>query len=282
MRHRPFGSTGSELPILGQGTWLMERDSRAAAIAALRRGLDLGLTHVDTAELYGRGEVEELVGEAIAGRRDEVFLASKVLPDHATRAGTHRACEQSLQRLRTDRLDLYLLHWPGSHPLEETFAAFEELRAAGKIRHWGVSNFDSALLEEALQIAGPGRIACNQVLYHLGERFVEHDLLDRCARHRVALVAYSPFGSGSFPSPRSRGGRVLAEIAAAHGASPRRVALAFLLRHPAVFAIPKASRVAHVEDNAAAADLRLGRDELDRIDATFTTRGEEERELPVI
>jgi diketogulonate reductase-like aldo/keto reductase len=287
MRQRVFGPTGREVPVIGQGTWNMERDDRAAAIAALRRGLDLGMTHVDTAEMYGDGEVEELVGEAIAGRRDEVFLVSKVLPGNASRRGTVAACERSLARLRTDRLDLYLLHWPGSHPLGDTVAAFAELVEAGKILAWGVSNFDESELAAAVAVAdqagghgqrtrgtgkpraAPRTPACNQLLYHLEERRIEHAVIPYCEEQGIAVVAYSPLGAGSFPSERGRGGRVLGEIAAAHGATPRQVALAFLLRHPSLFAIPKAARVAHVEENAAAADLTLSDDEARRIGDAF-------------
>lgn len=268
MQRRAFGHAG-DVPAIGLGTWKMERDDRAEAIAALRRGLDLGLTHIDTAELYGSGQVEELVADAIAGRRDEVFLVSKVVPEHATHAGTLRACEASLRRLRTDRLDCYLLHWPGRHPLAGTIRAFEELQRAGKIRSWGVSNFDVAELDEALALSGPARIACDQVLYHLNERAVENAVLPWCARHGVALVAYSPFGAGNFPSERTAGGRVLAAVARARGATPRQVALAFLLRHQAVLTIPKASRAVHVEEIAAAADLTLSEEEVAQIDAAF-------------
>ncbi|MCW5770762.1 MAG: aldo/keto reductase [Rhodospirillaceae bacterium] len=278
---RPFGPTGKSVAAIGQGTWNMEQDSRKAAVAALRRGLDLGMTHIDTAEMYGSGTAEEIVAEAIAGRRDAVFLVSKVLPHNASRAGTRRACEASLKRLKTDRLDTYLLHWRGAHPLEETIAAFEELRAAGKIAAWGVSNFDADDLDEALAIAGPGRIACNQVLYHLEERGIEHAVLPWCESHGVALVAYSPFGSGQFPGPRSAGGRALADIAAAHGATPRQVALAFLTRRPGVFAIPKAADPAHAADNAGAAALVLAPADIDRLDATFP-RGPRPRSLPML
>lgn len=266
---RAFGSTRREVPAIGQGTWYIEQADRSEAVAALRRGLDLGLTHVDTAEMYGSGRAEEVVAEAIAGRRDEVFLVSKVLPSNASRKGTIAACEKSLRRLGTDRLDCYLLHWRGGHPLAETFAAFEQLREAGKIRAWGVSNFDVDDLDEALGIAGPGRIACNQVLYHLGERAIEHAVLPWCEANGVALVGYSPFGSGSFPSPASAGGRALAEIAKAHGATPRQVALAYLTRRPALFTIPKAADARHVEDNAGAADLRLSAADLDKLEVAF-------------
>jgi len=247
----------------------MERDDRTRAIAALRKGLDLGMIHVDTAELYGGGDVETLVGEAIAGRRDEVFLVSKVLPEHATYEGTLRACETSLRRLRTDRLDSYLLHWPGPHPLAETIRAFERLERDGKIRSWGVSNFDVEELEEALAIAGPGRIACNQVLYHLDERGIEAAVLPWCARHSVAPVAYSPFGAGRFPSERTARGRVLAEVARARAATPHQVALAFLLRHRCMLTIPKAGRVEHVVELAGAGDLTLRDHEVKRLEAAF-------------
>lgn len=281
MEKRVFGSTGVAVPVLGQGTWQMEGDDRASAVRALQVGLDLGLTHVDTAELYGYGEVEELVAEAIAGRRDEVFLVSKVMPNNATYEGTLRACERSLERLGTDWLDCYLLHWPGPHPLEDTLRAFERLRTDGKIRSWGVSNFDVDDLEEALAIAGPGRIACNQVLYHLRERTIEHRVLPWCERHGVAVVGYSPFGSGDFPEPDSPDGRVLAEVARAHGASPRQVALAFLSRKRPLFAIPKASHESHTRDNAAAARLRLTAGDVARLEAVFPL-GSLQRELPVV
>lgn len=281
MRMRAFGRTGKSLPVIGQGTWNMELDERKACIAALRRGLDLGMTHIDTAELYGDGAVEEIVGEAIAGRRDEVFLVSKVLPHHASRSGTVQACEASLRRLGTDRLDSYLLHWPGEHPLKDTIAAFEALLADGKIAAYGVSNFDADELDEAIEIAGPGRIACNQVLHHLGERAIEHELVGRAGDRGVAIVAYSPFGSGEFPDLRTGPGRVLAEIAREHGATPRQVALAFLVREPHVFAIPKASREAHVQDNAGAGDLVLSADAIARIDAAFP-RGRKRRGVPML
>ncbi len=281
MRYRAFGSTGREVSAIGQGTWNMERDGRRAAIEALRRGLDLGMNHVDTAEMYGSGQVEEMVGEAIAGRRDEVFLVSKVLPQNASRQGTVQACERSLKRLRTGHLDCYLLHWPGRHPLADTFAGFEELRAAGKIRSWGVSNFDEEELGEALRIASEGRIACNQVLYHLEERAIEHAVIPCCDEHGIAVVAYSPFGSGDFPGPRTPGGKVLAAIAAAHDATPHQVALAFLLRFPALFAIPKAARAEHAAENAAAAEIQLTPDELAQIDEAFP-RGRRRRGVPTL
>ena len=245
----------------------MESDSRTAAVDALRRGLDAGLRHVDTAEMYGGGRVETIVAKAIAGRRDRVYLVSKVLPQHATRAGTIRACEASLARLGTDWLDLYLLHWREDVPLAETIAGLEALRDAGTIRAWGVSNFDVDDLEEALAIAGPGRIACNQVLYHLGERTVEHAIVPWCEQHGVAVVGYSPFGSGAFPPKGDVG--VLEAIGRARGASARQVALAFLVRRPGLFTIPKSANARRVEENVAAGDLVLDDAELARIDAAF-------------
>ncbi|MBU0585135.1 MAG: aldo/keto reductase [Alphaproteobacteria bacterium] len=279
MQQRSFGSLACDVSLIGQGTWLIDGGDHAAAADVLRKGLDLGMTHVDTAEMYG--EAELVVAEAIEGRRDEVFLVSKVLPSNASRTGTVRACERSLARLGTDRLDCYLLHWRGQHPLEETIAGFEELRQAGKIRSWGVSNFDEDDLDEALAIAGPGAIACNQVLYHLEERAIEHAVIPWCKKNDVAVVAYSPFGQDRFPGPQSRGGRVLQEIAEAHGRSPRQVALAFLTREEPIFAIPKASSVPHAADNAAAGDFRLTAEEIRRIDAAFP-RGPKPYSLPMI
>jgi diketogulonate reductase-like aldo/keto reductase len=276
METRRFGPLARPVAVIGQGTWEMEHE-RAAAIAALRRGLDAGMTHVDTAEMYGSGRVEELVAEAIAGRRDEVFLASKVLPENASRRGTVAACERSLARLRTDRLDLYLLHWPGDHALEDTIAGFEELCERGKIRAWGVSNFSADELAEVVRIAGPNRVACNQVLYHLRERAIEHEVMPFCAQHRIAVVAYSPFGSGRFPARD----RTLRAIADAHGATPYQVALRFLVRDPNVFAIPKASRAGHALENAAAAELALSADEIARIERAFP-RGRKRRGVPMI
>ncbi|TMB46492.1 MAG: aldo/keto reductase [Deltaproteobacteria bacterium] len=281
MVRRPFGWTGVPVPVIGQGTWNLERADRAEAVAALRRGLDAGMTHVDTAEMYGAGRVEELVGEAIAGRRDEVFLVSKVLPEHASFAGVLAACEASLRRLATDRLDLYLLHWASRHQIEQTIAGFERLVRDGKIRHYGVSNFDTGELERALALAGPDRIACNQVLYHLEERAIEHAVLPWCERHGMAVVAYSPFGSGRFPGARSPGGRLLAEIAQARGATPRQVALAFLVRRAGVSTIPKAARVEHALENAAAGELTLSAEEEARLDRAFP-RGRPGRGVPVL
>ncbi len=270
MRALTFGPTGREIPVIGYGTWQLEQDDRRAAIAAIRRAVELGATHIDTAELYGRGRVEEMLAEALAGGlREKVFLASKVLPENASFDGTIAACERSLRRLATDRLDLYMLHWRGRHPLDETFRAFEHLRAAGKVLAWGVSNFDTDDLDEALAVAGEGRIACNQVLYHLKNRTIEHGVLPWCESHRVALVAYSPFGSGDFPSADSAGGRVLADIAGARGVTSHVVALAFLCRREAVFSIPKSSDAERVAANCAAGRLALTADEIARIEKAF-------------
>jgi diketogulonate reductase-like aldo/keto reductase len=279
MQTHPFGPTKRSVAAIGQGTWNLERANKREAVAALRRGLDLGLTHIDTAEMYGSGESEEYVAEAIVGRRDDVFLVSKVLPSNASRKGTIKACEQSLKRLKVERLDCYLLHWRGSFPLADTIAAFEELVKGGKIAAWGVSNFDADDLEEALAIAGPGKIACNQVLYHLQQRAIEHAVLPWCEAHGVALVGYTPFGN-RFPGASSASGRALAEIASTHGATPRQVALAFLVRRPSLFAIPKSSSAAHTEENAGAGKLRLSDAELARIDAAFP-RGGAPRSLPM-
>ncbi len=270
MRAEPFGPLDLAVPVIGHGTWQLERSERTAAVAAIRRAVALGMTHIDTAEMYGSGWVEELVREAL-GRdlRERVFLASKVLPENATYDGTIHACEQTLRRLGTDRLELYMLHWRGRHPLARTIAAFERLREDGKIRAWGVSNFDMPDLEEAYALAGEGRIACNQVLYHLKNRTIEHGVLPWCERHRVALVAYSPLGCGDFPTGRTPGAAALAEIAAARQVTPHAVALAFLTRNTSVFAIPKASSERHVAANAAAGDLVLEPAELARIDAAF-------------
>jgi diketogulonate reductase-like aldo/keto reductase len=278
MERRPLGPAKREVAVIGQGTWNLDTGDRRHAIAALRAGLDLGMNHIDTAEMYG--DAEDMVGEAIAGRRDEVFLVSKVLPSNASRRGTTLACERSLARLRTDHLDCYLLHWPGDHPFAETFAGFEELRRAGKIRAWGVSNFDVADLEEALGVAGEGRIACNQVLYHLEQRAIEHAVLPWCESHGVAVVGYTPFGQGKLPGPRTPAGRVLHDVAAAHGATPRQVVLRFLTHRPSLFAIPKASQTAHTTENAGAGELQLTAEEIARIDAAFP-RGRR-RTLPTL
>jgi diketogulonate reductase-like aldo/keto reductase len=232
--------------------------------------------------MYGSGTAERLVAKAIEGRRQEVFLVSKVLPSNASRAGVIDACEASLARLKTDRLDCYLLHWRGNHPLRETVAGFERLIKDGKILSWGVSNFDVPDLEEVYGISASSKPVCNQVLYHLEERAIEHAVLPWCAARGIAVVAYSPFGSkGGFPAARSAGGRVLKQIAEQHGASPRQVALRFLLRQSAVFAIPKAATDEHVLENAKAGELELTEAEMARIDQAVP-RGARPRALPMI
>jgi diketogulonate reductase-like aldo/keto reductase len=281
MDRRPFGPTGTSVVRIGLGTWQMEGDDRKGAIEALRAGLDSGMKHVDTAELYGSGRVETLVAEAIEGRRDELYLVSKVIPSNASKRGTIAACEKSLKRLRTDRLDCYLLHWPGSHPLEETIAGFEALREAGKIRAWGVSNFDETELARALALAGPGTIACNQVLYHLDERAIEHAVAPFCERHGIAVVGYTPFGVGAFPPGGSAGRTALASIAEKHGATARQVALAFLTRRPFLFGIPKSSDANHARENAGAGRLELDAADEASIDAAFPV-GRRRRGVPTL
>lgn len=260
MDKRDFG--GVPVSVYGQGTWKFHGGPEA-----LRAGLDLGLSHIDTAELYTGAE--EIVGKAIEGRREQVFLVSKVMPQNASRKGTLNACETSLRKLSTDRLDCYLLHWPGSHPLEDTIAAFEELRQAGKIRAYGVSNFDEVLLREAVRIAGKGKIACNQVLYNLAERHVEAKVLPLCRELGVALVGYSPFDGVTDDG-------VVADVAREEGATPRQVALAFLTRLEGTFAIPKAERVAHVRENAVR--LTLSAAQVARLEKAYPLRVR--KELP--
>jgi diketogulonate reductase-like aldo/keto reductase len=264
METRVLGGSRAEIPIIGQGTWMMERDPDGS-VEAIRRGLDLGMTHIDTAEMYGSGRVEEIVGQALADRRDRVFLASKVLPQNASLDGTIEACERSLGRLGTDHLDLYLLHWPSRHPLEDTFAAFERLREEGKVRHWGVSNFGISQMEKALRIAGEGAIVCNQVSYHLKDLGIEDDLITYCHQRKIAVVGYSPFGQGDFP----KRDRTLKRIAGTHQATPYQIALVFLTRRDGTFAIPKSSKVEHVEANAAASEITLTDAEVADIEAAF-------------
>jgi diketogulonate reductase-like aldo/keto reductase len=278
---RSFGPTGRQVAAIGQGSWRIEAAEADAATAAVRRGLDLGLTHLDTAEMYGSGASERLIGAALHGRRDAVYLVSKVLPSNASQRGTVKACEKTLANLGTDHLDCYLLHWRGSYPLEETVGAFEALKRDGKILAWGVSNFDVGDLEE-LRAVGAGLPACNQVLYHIKERAIEHAVLPWCRDHGVAVVAYTPFGtSPAIYSGGTAEAKVLQEIAAAHRATPRQVALKFLLRNPEVFVIPKASNIAHVVDNAGADALDLNPADLAKLDAAFP-KGKPRRDLPMI
>ena len=258
--------SGETVPALGVGTWMMGERPRAAAdeIAALRLALDLGMTLIDTAEMYGNGGAERLIGEAIAGRRDEVFLVSKVLPENATRQGTITACEESLERLATDRIDLYLLHWRGRVPLAQTLAAFAALQQAGKIRYWGVSNLDAADMAELAALPQGGGCATNQVLYNLSRRGIEWDLLPWCRTRGVPIMAYSPIEQG----------RLLAEpaltaLARQRGVTGAQLALAWLLNQKDVIVIPKAASVEHMRENRAALDLRLTPEEVAELDRAF-------------
>ena len=258
--------SGEAIPSLGQGTWGMAEDARRRKeeVAALRLGIDLGMTLIDTAEMYADGGAEVLVGEAIAGRRDELFLVSKVLPENATKPGTVAACEHSLRRLGTDRLDLYLLHWRGNVPLEETLDAFAALVDAGKIRYWGVSNFDVVDMIELRGLTGGADVAADQVLYNLTRRGIEYDLMPWCRKRGIPIMAYSPIEQG-----RMLGHRALKSVAARHDARPAQVALAWLLRQDGVVAIPKAANVAHVRENHAALALRLTKQDLAALDRAF-------------
>jgi diketogulonate reductase-like aldo/keto reductase len=257
--------TGEAVPALGLGTWYMgDRGSDHKAEAdALRLGLDLGMTLIDSAEMYASGGAERVVGDALTGRRDDAFVVSKVLPHNASRRGTVTACEQSLGRMGIETIDLYLLHWPGAYPLEDTIAAFEELRQAGKIRHWGVSNFDTDEMEDLIAAGGEG-CATDQILYNLSRRGPEFDLLPWCAERRMPVMAYSPLEQG-----RLAGDRTVARIAARYRISPMQVALAWVLRRAGVIAIPKASNPAHVRENRAALDLRLTEQDLAELDGAF-------------
>jgi diketogulonate reductase-like aldo/keto reductase len=260
--------SGASVSRLGQGAWQIgeDRRKRAGELLALQTGIDLGLVLIDTAEMYGNGRSEELVATAIAGRREQIYLVSKVLPENASRRGTIAACEHSLKRLKTDYLDLYLLHWRGSVPLAETLEAFEALRARGSIRHYGVSNFDVDDLTEAQALPGGAHIATNQVLYNLEQRGIEWSLLPWCRERGLAVMAYSPLGSDS---RRLRTHPVLKAMAARLGATPARLALAWLLRQPSIVVIPKASSEAHVRDNHAALSVTLTPEDLAELDRSF-------------
>lgn len=265
MRKTKFPS-GEEVPVLGQGTWgLGERSAnRQDEIDALRFGIDIGMTLIDTAEMYGDGAAEELIGEAIEGRREGVFIVDKVFPHNATRKGTVAACERSLRRLATDRIDLYLLHWRGAVPLEDTLAAFDDLQRAGKIRHWGVSNFDVPDMEQVARVSGGAAVSSNQVLYNLTRRGIEYDLMPWCEQHGVPLMAYSPLEQG-----RLMGHPAIRRVADAHAATPAQVALAWVLRKEHLIAVPKASTPGHVKQNRAALDIHLTPDELAALDRAF-------------
>ena len=258
--------SGEPVPVLGQGTWHMGESARERKneVAALRAGLDLGLMLIDTAEMYASGGAEEVVAEAIAGRRDEAFIVSKVLPENATERGTIAACERSLKRLKTDCIDLYLLHWRGSPPLAGTLKAFEALVRDGKIRRWGVSNFDMSDMEELWALPGGGAVTTNQVLYNLRRRGIEHDVLPWCRQRGIPIMAYSPVEQG-----RLLDHRALADIAKAHNATAAQVALAWVMREPGIIAIPKAGTIAHVKENRAALDLSLTKDDLAALDRAF-------------
>jgi diketogulonate reductase-like aldo/keto reductase len=263
--------SGRLIPVLGQGTWGMgeDRSKRQAEIAALRLGLDLGMTLIDTAEMYGEGGAEEVVGEAIAGRRAEVFLVSKVYPHNATQRGAIEACGRSLLRLKTSYLDLYLLHWRGTVPLVETFAAFQVLKQAGRIRDYGVSNFDQHDMEEATALPGGDEVVTDQVLYNMRHRGIEWDLLPWCRERGIPIMAYSPIEH----SPRKQQGMLdhprLRLVAARHHATPAQIALAWLLQQEDIIVIPKASRTAHVRENRAALDLKLTNEDLMELDRAF-------------
>ena len=265
MQHVALKS-GDKVPVLGLGTWRMgERASeRAAEVKAVRLGLELGIRLIDTAEMYGEGKAEAIVGEAMGRLRDEIYLVSKVYPHNASRRGTIAACERSLQRLGTDRLDLYLLHWRGSHPLAETVEAFEALEKGGKIRNWGVSNFDAEDVDELAGVPNGKNCASNQVLYHLGSRGIEWQLLPKCQKAKIMVMAYSPLGEG--PLLRKP---ALGKIAAKHTCDPAAVALAWVLRQPGVVTIPKATQPEHVRANIKALDLELDAEDLAALDAAF-------------
>jgi diketogulonate reductase-like aldo/keto reductase len=271
---------GEKVSAIGQGTWNIEKDHGKEAVAALRRGLDLGLTHIDTAEMYGAGAAERVVGEAIRGRRAEVFLVSKVLPSNAGYDEALKACDRSLKNLGTDYLDVYLLHWRGGVPLAETFRAFERLVEQGKIKAYGVSNFDVDDLEEAWALKSGKAIVCNQVLYHLLERTIEASVMPWCEKKGVAVVAYSPFGQHNFPEAMSAGGKVLAEVGARYGKTARQVALSFLVREKNVLAIPKSGQTAHVEENAGALGFELAPEDVAQIDRAFPVRAK--KSLPML
>jgi diketogulonate reductase-like aldo/keto reductase len=257
---------GERMPAYGQGTWHMGEDRRRAADeeAALKLGIELGIDLIDTAEMYGQGVAEEIVGRAIAGKRDRLFIVSKVLPYNASRKGVIEACERSLKRLKTDRIDLYLLHWRGSVPLAETIAAFAQLQSDGKIRHHGVSNFNTEDIKEWVSLAGGETVASNQILYNLGRRGPEWELIPWCQERSISIMAYTPLEQG-----RMLGNRALGEVAARHGASAAQVALAWLLRQDGMIVIPKATQPAHVRDNRAALDLALDTDDLALLDRAF-------------
>ncbi len=257
---------GGAVPALGLGTWKMgeDRGKRADEIAALKLGIDLGMTLVDTAEMYASGGAEQVVAEAIAGRRDEVFVVSKVLPSNASRRGVETACEKSLKRLRIETMDLYLLHWRGSIPLAETVEAFEALKQAGKIRQWGVSNFDVEDMEELMALKAGPAVQTNQVLYNLHRRGIDHDLIPWSLKRSIPIMAYSPVGQGALLRDKD-----LVALAARRGVTAGQLALAWTMRGEGVISIPKATRLEHVRDNRAAADIELTAEDLAALDSIF-------------
>jgi len=274
MFKRKFGWTKIDISVIGQGTWMIEgtnhRDTYNLAIESLQLGLDLGMNHIDTAEMYGNGMVEEIVGQAIAGRRDEVFLVSKVLPSNASYYDTLRACERSLKRLKTDWLDMYLLHWPSTnHPIYETMRAMETLVKEGLVKFIGVSNFDLEHLKEAERVLQNERIACNQVMYNLNSRGIEKSLLPYCNRKGISVVGYAPFGHGNFPSSNSDGGQVLVKIAERHQKTPHQVVLNFIVNHINIFTIPKTSRPQRVKENSDSVGWNLTKDDIVDINRVF-------------
>jgi diketogulonate reductase-like aldo/keto reductase len=272
VKRKPFGATGVEVAAIGQGTWdIPESGARAQeAIRSLRRGIELGMTHIDTAEMYGAGRAEEMVGEAIAGvPREHLFLASKVLPGNASYKSVIAACERSLRRMRVQYLDLYMLHWPSNYPLEDTMRALEELVVQGKTRFVGVSNFDVEDIREAQSYLRKVPLVSDQVLYHLKERGPESQLVPYCRKEHIAVVAYTPFGRGRFPRKEIEPHGAIGRVAAKHGKTPRQVILNFLTREPNVFAIPKASRIEHVEENAGASGWHLDAEDVASINAAF-------------
>ena len=268
---RKFGWSDDKVPVIGQGTWMIDGDSvkESRAIETLRLGLEQGMSHIDTAEMYGNGHVEELVAEAIEGRRDKIFLVSKVLPYNASYEGTLKACKKSLKRLKTEWLDLYLLHWPSSYPIRETMRAMEKLVSDGLVKYIGVSNFDVKDLVEAEQVLQNERIACNQVLYNLRDRGIERQLLPYCINKGIAVVGYSPFGHGNFPSSESVEGDLLTKIGQKYNRTPKQVALNFLTRLPSTFAIPKTTIPERMKENSGGVGWCLKEYDLHAIDRAF-------------
>lgn len=268
---RKFGWSDDKVPVIGQGTWMIDGDStkESRAIETIRQGLEQGMSHIDTAEMYGNGHVEELVGEAIEGRRNKIFLVSKVLPYNASYEGTLKACKRTLKRLKTEWLDLYLLHWPGSYPIRETMRAMEKLVSDGLVKYIGVSNFDVKDLLEVEQVLQNERIACNQLLYNLLDRGIERQLLPYCNNKGIAVVGYSPFGHGTFPSSESVKGKLLTKIGQKYNRTPRQVALNFLTRHPSTFTIPKTTIQERMKENSGGVGWYLKEDDINAIDRAF-------------